>query len=106
MKKAIVVSVRMSKDSKTSENTVWICAAVMPSKMNNGNLFYPKSSDILVTTCAGEIKSPDNFTKYKQLKIGDVVEINYSFNEYTQKPYISDIVLSKSTLYAESDLIV
>ena len=53
------------------------------------------------------LKRPDRpLDKYKQFKIGDVVEISYSFNEFTQKPYISDIVLSKSTPYSESELIV
>ena len=106
MKRAIVVSVRTSKDKTTSEDNAWVTAALMPTKMNNGNLFYPKSSDISVSTCAGAVKAPDKFTKYQGLKLGDVVDIHYGFNEFTQKPYVDDITLVKSSPYKESDLIV
>ena len=106
MKRAIVTCVRTSKDNKTSEDNVWVTASIMPSKMNNGNLFYPKSSDISVTTCAGALRAADKFTKYQGLKLGDVVDIHYSFNEYTQKPFVDDITLVKASPYKESDLIV
>lgn len=106
MKRAIVTCVRTSKDNKSGEDNAWVTMSIMPSKMTNGNLFYPKSSDISVSTCAGAIKAPDKFTKYQGLKLGDIVDIHYGFNEYTQKPYVDDITLVKSTSYKESDLIV
>ena len=106
MKRAIVVSVRTSKDKNSGEDNAWVTVALMPTKMNNGNLFYPKSSDISVSTCAGAIKAPDKFTKYQGLKLGDIVNIHYGFNEFTQKPFVDDITLVKSTPYKESDLIV
>ena len=106
MKRAIVTCVRTSKDKETNEDVTWVTSALMPTKMQNGNLFYPKSSDISVSTCAGAIKASDKFTKYQGLKLGDIVDIHYGFNEFTQKPYVDDITLVKSTLYKESDLIV
>lgn len=106
MKRAIVTSVRISKDTKTSEDNVWITMSIMPSKMSNGNLFYPKTSDISVSTCAGAIRTSDRFTKYKDFKLGDVVNIHYNFNEYTQKLFIEDIELVLQSPYSENDLIV
>ena len=106
MKRAIVVSVRISKDKTTSEDNAWVTVALMPTKMTNGNLFYPKSSDISVSTCAGAIKAPDKFTKYQGLKLGDIVDIHYALNEFTKKPFVNDITLVKSSPYKESDLIV
>lgn len=106
MKRAIITCVRTSKDKKTGEDNAWVTMSIMPSKMNNGNLFYPKSSDISVSTCASAIRSADKFSKYKGLKLGDIVDIHYGFNEYTQKPFVDDITLVKSTPYKENDLIV
>lgn len=106
MKRALVISVRTSKDKQTSEDVAWVTVALMPTKMQNGNLFYPKSSDISVSTNAGAIRAKDKFSKYCSFKLGDLVDIHYGFNEYTQKPYVDDITLVKSTPYKESDLIV
>ena len=106
MKRAIVTCVRTSKDNKTGEDNAWVTVALMPTKMNNGNLFYPKSSDISVSTCAGAIKASDKHKKYRDLKLGDIVDIHYGFNEYTQKPFVDDITLVKASPYKDSDLIV
>ena len=85
MKRAIVTCVRTSKDNKSGEDNVWVTMSIMPSKMTNGNLFYPKSSDISVSTCAGAIKAPDKFTKYQGLKLGDVVDIQSALSRTYQK---------------------
>lgn len=106
MKRAIVTCVRTSKDSKSGEDNAWVTMSIMPSKMNNGNLFYPKSSDISVSTCAGALRAADKFSKYQGLKLGDLVDVHYGFNEYTQKPFIDDIILVKSSPFKDSDLIV
>ena len=106
MKRAIVVSVRMSKDVKTSEDQAWLTVAIMPTKMNNGNLFFPKSSEICVSTVGGAIKSPDKFNKYKSFQLGDVVDVTYALNEFTQKPFVLDINLVKASVYKENDLVV
>lgn len=106
MKRAIVTCVRTSKDSKTGEDNAWVTVAIMPSKMQNGSLFYPKSSDISVSTCAGAIRAKDKFSKYRDFKLGDIVDIHYGFNEFTQKPFVDDITLVKSSPYEESDLVV
>ena len=106
MKRAIVVSVRESKDKSTSENNVWVTVAIMPSKYGNDKVFYPKSSEISVSTCAGELRSPDNFKKFKALSVGDVVNVVYGLNEFNQKPYVVDLQLVKQSPYSEEDLIV
>lgn len=106
MKRAIVTCVRTSKDSKSGEDNAWVTMSIMPAKMNNGNLFYPKSSDISVSTCAGALRAADKFSKYQGFKLGDVVDVHYGFNEYTQKPFVDDIILVKSSPFKDSDLIV
>ena len=106
MKRAIIVSVRFSKDSETNEDNVWITGAVMPAKMKNGNLFYPQSKKIAVSTCAGAVRNPDRYTKYKGFKLGDVVNIDYALNEFNQKPIIVDVQLVQKSPFKEEELIV
>ena len=106
MKRAIVTSVRTSKDNKSGEDNAWVTVSIMPSKMSNGNLFYPKSSEISVTSCAGALRAPDKFVKFNSLRIGALVDIHYGFNEYTQKPFVDDITLVKDSPFVDSDLIV
>lgn len=106
MKRAIVLSVRESKDKNTNENTVWVTLGIMPSKYGEGKIFYPKSSEICVSTVAGELRNPDNYKLYKDLKIGDIVNVVYGFNEFTQKPFVNELLCVCETPYSIDDLIV
>lgn len=106
MKRAVIVSVRESVDKKTSENVVWTTLAQMPQKGKNGNVYYPMSNKILLVTSAGEVRSPDKFTKYKKFKIGDIVDVHMAINNNNDTVYVSDLELVKESTYKESDLIV
>ena len=106
MKRAIVVAVRENVDKKTGENNLWVTSAIMPGKMSNGGLYYPKSTDILVNSCFGEVRHPDKFAAYKKLKIGTLVDIEYGFNEITQKPFVRKLHEVAPTPFEETDLYV
>ena len=106
MKRAIVISVRESKDNKTNENNAWVTVALMPTKMKNGNVFFPKSSEICVSTCAGELRSPDKFSAFRKLKLGDVVDVHYGFNEFSGKTFVENIELVTNSPFDVSVLIV
>lgn len=106
MKRAIVVSVRTSKDTKTGEDTAWLTLAVMPSKTKDGRLYLPKSTDVPVNTSAAALRTPDKFTKYRDFKIGDLVDIHYALNDFTQKVFVEDITLVANSPYDMSQVIV
>lgn len=54
MKRAIVLQVRESENKQNNnEKTVWVTVGLLPSKMKNGNLYYPRTTDVCVSTCAG-----------------------------------------------------
>ncbi len=106
MKRAIVVTVRESLDKKTSENVVWVSLVQMPQKRNDGKVYYPMSNKLLLVTSAGEVRSPDKFSKYKKLKIGDVVDVHMDINDNTDTIFVSNLELVKESTYKDSDLIV
>ncbi len=104
MKRAIVLQVRQSEDKNTHETLTWVTVGCIPAKMKDGRLYFPKSSDILITTCAGETRSPDKFKKYKNLKVGAIVDLQMALNEFTDKSFVNDIVVSTDSVYNDADL--
>ena len=105
MKRALVLSIRNSKDSQTGEDLAWVSLAIMPVKMQNGKgLFYPKSSELVVNTCFGETRHPDNYVMSKKIKIGSLVNIHYVLNEMTNKAYISKIEEYSPSPFTDNDL--
>ena len=104
MKRAIVLQVRQSEDKDTHETLAWVTVGCIPAKMKDGRLYFPKSSDILITTCAGETRSPDKFKKFKDLKVGSIVDLQMALNEYTNKSFVNDIIVSTDSKFSEDDL--
>ena len=104
MKRAIVLQVRSSVDNNTQENLAWVTVGCIPSKMKDGRLYSPKTTDILITTVAGEVRSPDKFKKYKNLKIGSLVDVVMALNEYNNKLFVEDILTVADSVYTDDDL--
>ena len=99
MKRAIVLQVRESENKQNNnEKTVWVTVGLLPSKMKNGNLYYPR------TTCAGALTKPDNYEKFRKLAIGSLVDLTYGINEFTNKPFVADISLSCESPFTAADL--
>ena len=106
MKRAIVVAVRESKNAQTNENQFWISCAIMPSVMNNGGLFYPKSTELIKQVCCGETSKPDMYSFAKTLKIGSLVDIGFGCNENTGKVFVNQLALICESPFTDNDLYI
>ena len=105
MKRAIVLQVRESENKQNNnKKTVWVTVGILPAKMKNGGLYYPRSTDVCVSTCAGALTKPDNYEKYRKLAIGSLVDLYYEVNEYTNKPFVSDITVTCESPFEAKDL--
>lgn len=105
MKRAIVLQVRESENKQNNnEKTVWVTVGLLPSKMKSGNLFYPKTTDICVSTCAGILTKPDNYDKFRKLAIGSIVDLSYGVNEFNNKVYVTDISVVCDSPFEAKDL--
>ncbi|MBR1891758.1 MAG: hypothetical protein IJ811_04630 [Clostridia bacterium] len=104
MKRAIVLQVRTSEDRETHETLAWVSVGCIPARMQDGRLYYPKTSDTLITTCAGETRSPDKFKKFKSLKVGSVVDLQMALNEFTNKSFVNDIIVRVDSKYVDEEL--
>lgn len=104
MKRGIVLQVRTSQDKATKETLVWVVVGQLPNAMKEGNLYYPKSSDVLINTVAGETRSPDKFKKFKSLKIGTLVKVEMALSEFSNKPFVSDIIVISESAFTNKEL--
>ena len=105
MKRCIVVSVKNSVDKETNENLLFIDMYQLASLTKSGNLFYPKKSDALITTCINQTKRPMDFSVFEDVRPGALVDITYGVNEYTNKSFVARIDLVPNTNhFTDSDL--
>lgn len=105
MKRAIVLQVRESENKRNNnEKTVWVTLGLLPSKMKNGNLYYPKTSDVCISTCAGQLTKPDGYSAFKSLAIGSIVGIGYGVNEITGNSFISTLDVLIDSPFTSEDL--
>ena len=104
MKRGFILQVRTSEDKQTKEMLAWVTIGCIPSKMKDGRLYFPKSSDTLISTCAGANRDPDKFKRYKELKVGTLIDVQTAISEYTEKPFINNLFVVIDSPFSESDL--
>ncbi len=104
MKRGFILQVRTSEDKQTKETLAWVTIGCIPSKMKDGKLYYPRSTDTLITTCAGETRDPDKFKRYKSLKVGSLVDVQTAVNEYTDKTFINNLLPVIDSPFGDNDL--
>ena len=105
MKRAIVLQVRESENKQNNnEKAAWVTVGLLPAKMKSGNLFYPRSTETCVSTCAGVLTKPDNYEKFRKLAIGSIVDLTYGINEFTNKPFVADISVVCESPFTAEDL--
>lgn len=105
MRRGIVLSVRDSEDKETHEKQLWVTVGKLPViDRKTGRVYAPKSTETIVVTMAGELRTPDKYSSFKSLKPGDLVEINFGVNEYTEKTYVDSLVVIVPSPYTVKDL--
>lgn len=105
MKRGIVLQVRESENKKNgNEKTIWIVIGLLPSKMKNGGLYYPKTTDVCVSTCAGMLTKPDKYSYFKSLTTGSIVKLEYGVNDYANKVFVENIETLCESPFDDNDL--
>ena len=104
MKRGFILQVRTSEDKNTKETLAWVVVGCIPAKMKDGRLYYPKSSDMLITTCAGANRDPDKFKRYRDMKVGTLVDVQTAINEFSDKVFINNLLPVIDSTFSDSDL--
>ena len=97
MRRCIVVSSRVGEDSETHDKLLYMDLCRLPNKMKDGGLWYPKRTEVNVTTCVNAVKKPDLFNKLKDVLPCTLVDIEYGINEFTDKRFVASIEVVDDT---------
>jgi len=104
MKKGILLASRLGKDKKTEENLCWVTVGMLPSKMNSGNLFFPKKEDTLCTIPFGELRHPDMFKACQSIRPGSLVGVIFDYNEVLNRAFPAKIEVLEQSVYTDDEM--
>lgn len=94
MRRYILISTRQNKDEKTGDELLFLTLSKLPSKMNNGGLWYPKKDELITNTCINKSRSPEEYEKMQNVLPGTLIDVTFGLNDYTNKAYVikTDVV--------------
>ena len=105
MRRCILISTRQNTDEKTGDELVFLTLSRLPTKMNNGGLWYPKKDELIINTCINKSRNPDEYGKMLNVLPGTLIDVTFGLNEYTNKAYVVKTDVVKGTdLYSEDML--
>lgn len=87
MRRFILISNRQNKDEKTGDELLFVKLARLPSKMNNGGLWYPKKDEEILTTCINKSRASEEYEKMLPVLPGTLIDVTFGLNEFTNKAY-------------------
>ena len=94
MRRCILISTRQNKDEKTGDELLFLTLSRLPTKMNNGGLWYPKKDELIINTCINKTRSTEDYAKMQNVLPGTLIDVTFGLNEYTNKAYVvkTDVV--------------
>lgn len=94
MRRYILISTRQNKDEKTGDELLFLTLSKLPSKMNNGGLWYPKKDELIINSCINKSRSPEEYEKMQNVLPGTLIDVTFGLNDYTNKAYVikTDVV--------------
>ena len=89
MKRFVLINTREGEDKETKDKLLFLTIARLPSKMSNGNLWYPKKDELLSTICINKSRKPDDFKKYSEILPGTLIDVTFGINDFNGKAIIA-----------------
>ena len=89
MKRFILINSRTGEDKETKDELLFLTIARLPSKMNNGKLWYPKKDELLSTICINKSRKPDDFKKYSEILPGTLIDVTFGINDFNGKAIVA-----------------
>ena len=105
MRRCILISTRQNKDEKTGDELLFLTFSRLPSKMNNGGLWYHKKDELIIYTCINKSRTPEDYDKMKNVLPGTLIDVTFGLNEYTNKAYVVKTDLVKGTDLFTEDML-
>lgn len=105
MRRCILISTRQNKDEKTGDELMFLTLSRLPTKMNNGGLWYPKKDELIINTCINKSRNPDEYGKMLNVLPGTLIDVTFGLNEYTNKAYVVKTDVVKGTDLFTEDML-
>ena len=103
MKRAIIVGVKDGKDKKTGDDLLFVTCFKLPSKMKNGGLWFPKSSDAVATACINKSRAPKDYEEFLHILPGTLCDLTLGVNDFNGNSFIAKIdIVEKSPFKPEA----
>lgn len=106
MKRAILINAREGELKESKEKCVYAVFAVMPSKMKNGGLWYPRNTELLKTACIRKSRSEEEFNRFKDMTPGAICDLTFGVNDFDGKTFIARIDVVTESPFTTADLYV
>lgn len=97
MKRTILVSSRTNEDKDTGDQLLFLTLCNLPKRMNNGGLWHPKSSELLMTACINKKRKPDDYEKFVKLLPGTIIDVTEGINDFTNKRFVASLEIVPGT---------
>lgn len=109
MKKGILVSKRTAKDKTSGNDVLWLNIYELPREYKNKDgqtaLFYPKSTDAVITCCVDSQKNPNSYLELSLVNEGTILAVHFAINDYTNKSYVSSVDVIPNTNHHSKEIL-
>ena len=105
MRRCILISTIQNKDEKTGDELLFLTLSRLPTKMNNGGLWYPKMDEQIINTCINKTRSPEDYENMSKVLPGTLIDVTFGLNEYTNKAYVVKTDVVKGTDLFTEDML-
>ena len=104
-RRCLVVCNKLGTDEKTKDTLMYLTLYRLPTKRKDGGLWYPKSSEAIVNVCVNKTRDPEKFNRLAQISLGSLVDIEFGFNEFTDKSFVASVELVPNTSFLTDDIL-
>ena len=102
MRRCILISNRQNKDEKTGDELLFLTLSRLPTKMNNGGLWYPKKDEQIISACINKTRSPEDYEKMVNILPGTLIDVTFGLNA-VQKSYMHPFQRNQTQIAARRE---
>ena len=104
-RRCLVVSNKLGTDEKTKDTLLYLAAYRLPTKRKDGGLWYPKPTEAVINVCVNKTRDPEKFNRLSTIQLGSLVDIEFGFNEFTDKSFVSSVELVPNTSFLKDEVL-
>lgn len=97
MKRCILIDLRTNKDKETGDDLMFLTLSKLPTKMNNGGLYHPKQTEMLINVCINKKTKQEDYEQFSKVNPGALFDVTFAVNDFNGKIYVATCTLVPET---------